>query len=84
VRALEGGGYLGVVSLAQDSDQKDVIKFHERSEAFKWLFYAPSSGIGPKPFQEFRESECRQGNVVLESIKEKMNTLPANKFTTEV
>jgi tetratricopeptide (TPR) repeat protein len=82
--ALDSDGYLGGVSLSQDSDQKDVIKFDRRSEAFKWLFYAPSSGIVPKPFLEVREFKRQQGNMVLEKIKEKMKTMPANKSTTEV
>jgi hypothetical protein len=61
-----------------------VIEFDKRSEAFKWLFYAPSSEIGPKPFLKVREFKRQQVNMVLESIKKKMKALRANKSTIEV
>jgi hypothetical protein len=52
--------------------------------SIKWLFYAPSSEIGSKPFLEVWEFKRQQGNMVLESIKKKKKTLRANKYTTEV
>ncbi|GJN04464.1 hypothetical protein PR202_ga22014 [Eleusine coracana subsp. coracana] len=50
-KAMECDDFLGGVSLCQDSDQNDVISF-DRSDIFKCLFYAPSSGVRAKPFQE--------------------------------
>ncbi|TVU25160.1 hypothetical protein EJB05_27645 [Eragrostis curvula] len=82
-KALEGDDSMDGLSFSQDSDQKDVITFDKRSDLFKWLFYAPSSGVGPKPFAEIRETKRHQGNMHLESIKERMKTLPADKSASE-
>ncbi|TVU25162.1 hypothetical protein EJB05_27647, partial [Eragrostis curvula] len=82
-KALEGDDSLDGLSFCQDSDQKDMITFDKRSDLFKWLFYAPSSGVGPKPFAEIRETKRHQGNMLLESIKERMKTLPADKSASE-
>jgi hypothetical protein len=83
-KALQSDSYLDGVYLTRDSDKKDVIEFDKRSEAFKWLFYAPSSEIGSNIFLEVREFKRQQENMVLESIKKKKKTLRANKSTTKV
>jgi len=75
--ALEGDDSMDGVRFCEDSEQKDMICFNKSSEAIKWLFYAPSIGVWPKPFPEKRRK-------VLESIKEKMKTLPADISNTEV
>ena len=75
--ALEGDDSMDGVRFCEDSEQKDMICFNKSSEALKWLFYAPSIGVWPKPFPEKRRK-------VLESIKEKMKTLPADISNTEV
>ncbi|KAK3118833.1 hypothetical protein QOZ80_9BG0708920 [Eleusine coracana subsp. coracana] len=81
-KAMECDDFLDGVSLCQDSEQNDVVSF-DTSDIFKWLFYAPSSGVRPKPFQEVRETKRQNGNMLLENIKEKMKTLPADKSTNE-
>ncbi|XP_062183215.1 uncharacterized protein LOC133887297 [Phragmites australis] len=82
-KALESDDSLDGITFCQDSDQQDMICFNERNDIFKWLFYAPSSGVGAKPFPEVREKKCMKGYMLLESIKEKMKTLPTDKSTTE-
>ncbi|CAD6256546.1 unnamed protein product [Miscanthus lutarioriparius] len=82
--ALESDDSLDGVTFCEDSEQQDmVICFNKSSEVFKWLFYAPSSGVRPKPFPEIREKKCEKGRMLLESIKDKMKTLPADRSTTE-
>jgi len=75
--ALESDDSMDGVRFCEDSEQKDMICFNKSSEALKWLFYAPSIWVWPKPFPEKRRK-------VLESIKEKMKTLPADISNTEV
>ncbi|XP_066342737.1 uncharacterized protein [Miscanthus floridulus] len=82
--ALESDDSLDGVTFCEDSEQQDMmICFNKSSEVFKWLFYAPSSGVRPKPFPEIREKKCEKGRMLLESIKDKMKTLPADRSTTE-
>jgi hypothetical protein len=61
-----------------------MICFRKSSDVFKWLFYAPSSGVGAKPFPELLELKREKGCMLLESIKDKMKTLPADKSSTQV
>jgi hypothetical protein len=83
--ALESDDSLDGVTFCEDSEQQDMmICFNKSGEVFKWLFYAPSSGVRPKPFPEIREKKCEKGRMLLESIKDKMKTLPADRSTTEV
>ncbi|OQU83778.1 hypothetical protein SORBI_3005G172800 [Sorghum bicolor] len=82
--ALESDDSLDGVTFCEDSEQKDMmICLNKSSEVFKWLFYAPSSGVRPKPFPEIREKKCEKGRMLLESIKDKMKTLPTDRSTTE-
>uniref|UniRef100_A0A804NKK7 DUF629 domain-containing protein n=1 Tax=Zea mays TaxID=4577 RepID=A0A804NKK7_MAIZE len=82
--ALESDDSLHAVTFCEDSEQQDVtICFNKSSEVFKWLFYAPSSGVRPKPFLEIRQMKCDKGRMLLESIKDKMKTLPADRSSTE-
>ncbi|KAL6875784.1 hypothetical protein ACP4OV_013297 [Aristida adscensionis] len=81
--ALEADDSLDGISFCQESDQQDMICFKERSDMFKWLFYAPSSGVEAKPFSEMREKKCQKGATLLERIKEKMKTLPTDTSSSE-
>ncbi|XP_062198306.1 uncharacterized protein LOC133901029 [Phragmites australis] len=82
-KALEADDSLDGVAFCQDSDEQDMISFENRSDMFKWLFYLPSSGVGAKPFPEIRQKKCKKGNMLLESIKQKMKTLPTDKSSGE-
>ncbi|KAF8772829.1 hypothetical protein HU200_005213 [Digitaria exilis] len=81
--ALEDGDFLGGVTFCEDPAKQDTICFNKTSDVFKWLFYAPSSGVGAKPVSEMREKKRKKGLMFLESIKEKMKTLPTDKSSTE-
>lgn len=50
--ALEGDDSLDGLTFCEDSEQQDMICFNKSSEALKWLSYAPSSGVRPKPLPE--------------------------------
>ncbi|OEL36516.1 hypothetical protein BAE44_0002464 [Dichanthelium oligosanthes] len=63
--------------------EQDMVCFNKSSDVFKWLFYAPSSGVEAKPIPEVREKKREKGCMLLESIKEKMRTLPSDKSSTE-
>lgn len=64
-------------------DQQDMICFSKSSGVFKWLLYAPSSGIWARPIPEILQKKCEKGCTLLESIKEKMKTLPADRSSTK-
>nr|TKW01482.1 hypothetical protein SEVIR_8G184000v2 [Setaria viridis] len=81
--ALESDDSLDGVTFCEDSAEQDMICFSKSSDVFKWLFYAPSSGVGAKPFPELLEQKREKGCMLLESIKDKMKTLPADKSSTE-
>ncbi|CAO2149506.1 unnamed protein product [Urochloa humidicola] len=78
--ALEDDDSLDGVTFSEDSTE---VCFNKSSGVFKWLFYAPSSGVGAKPFPEVREQKREKGCMLLDSIKDKMRTLPADKSSTE-
>ncbi|CAL4987001.1 unnamed protein product [Urochloa decumbens] len=80
---LEGDDSLDGVTFSEDSAEQDMVCFNKSSGVFKWLFYAPSSGVGAKPFPEVREQKREKGCMLLDSIKDKMKTLPADKSSTE-
>ncbi|XP_004980687.1 uncharacterized protein LOC101765117 [Setaria italica] len=81
--ALESDDSLDGVTFCEDSAEQDMICFSKSSDVFKWLFYAPSSGVGAKPFPELLEQKREKGCMLLESIKDKLKTLPADKSSTE-
>ncbi|KAJ1276154.1 hypothetical protein BS78_05G192400 [Paspalum vaginatum] len=64
-------------------DQQDMICFKRDCGVFRWLFYAPSSGVGPRSIPDIKEKKREKGRMVLESIKEKMKTLPADRSSAE-
>ncbi|CAN6363291.1 unnamed protein product [Urochloa humidicola] len=80
---LEGDDSLDGVTFSEDPAEQDMVCFNKSDGVFKWLFYAPSSGVGAKPFAEVREQKREKGCMLLDSIKEKMKTLPADKSSTE-
>ncbi|CAL4992045.1 unnamed protein product [Urochloa decumbens] len=80
---LECDDSLGGVTFSEDAAEQDMVCFNKSSGVFKWLFYAPSSGVGAKPFAEVREQKREKGCMFLDSIKDKMKTLPADKSSTE-
>ncbi|KAG2558565.1 hypothetical protein PVAP13_8NG275300 [Panicum virgatum] len=81
--ASEEGGFLDGVTFCEDSAEQDMICLNKSSVVFKWLFYAPSSGVGAKPLPEVRAKKREKGCMILEGIKEKMRTLPTDKSSTE-
>ncbi|CAO2142230.1 unnamed protein product [Urochloa humidicola] len=81
--ALEDDDSLDGVTFSKDLAEQDMVCFNKSSGVFKWLFYAPSSGVGAKPFPEVREQKREKGCMLLDSIKDKMRTLPADKSSTE-
>ena len=76
--------FLVGVTFCEDSAEQDMICLKKSSVVFKWLFYAPSSGVGAKPLPEVRAKKREKGCMILEGIKEKMRTLPTDKSSTEV
>ncbi|KAL6654000.1 hypothetical protein ACP70R_007465 [Stipagrostis hirtigluma subsp. patula] len=83
-KALEADVSLDWITLCLESEQQDmVIIIKERSDMFKWLFCAPSSGVAAKPFPGMREKKCKIGAKLFDSINEKTKTLATYKSSSQ-
>ncbi|KQJ87957.1 uncharacterized protein LOC104584501 isoform X2 [Brachypodium distachyon] len=72
------------ITLCQDSGKRDIFSLPRMQDMFESLLLWPSIGIiAPESIAEMRQRKRREGSEILESIKEKLRTLPADTLSTE-
>uniref|UniRef100_A0A0D9XTU7 DUF629 domain-containing protein n=1 Tax=Leersia perrieri TaxID=77586 RepID=A0A0D9XTU7_9ORYZ len=73
----EGDSSMEWLTFSQDSDQHDIFRLRNMHDLFDSLFRRATGRIEPDLVQ-MRTEKCREGAEILEGIKRRLETLPAD------
>ncbi|KAF0894833.1 hypothetical protein E2562_003717 [Oryza meyeriana var. granulata] len=73
----EGDCSLEWITFSRDSDQHDIFRLIKMDDMFDSLIRLTEGGTEPD-LVEMRSEKCREGAVILEEIKRRLGTLPAD------
>ncbi|KAL5208425.1 hypothetical protein ABZP36_032860 [Zizania latifolia] len=72
------------ITLSQDSEQRDFFRLIELKDMFESLFFRLTFGeTEPESLVEMRAKKCREGAEILDGIKERLRTLPADMCSSQ-
>ncbi|KAG8044203.1 hypothetical protein GUJ93_ZPchr0228g22249 [Zizania palustris] len=82
--ATESARSLKWITLSQDSEQRDFFSLIELKDMFESLFFRLTLGkTEPESLVEMRAKKCRGGAEILDGIKERLRTLPADMCSSQ-
>ncbi|KAG8058259.1 hypothetical protein GUJ93_ZPchr0002g25584 [Zizania palustris] len=82
--APESDRSLKWITLSQDSEQRDFFRLIELKDMFESLFFRLTLGkTEPESLVEMRAKKCRGGAEILDGIKERLRTLPADMCSSQ-
>ncbi|KAL5204050.1 hypothetical protein ABZP36_008921 [Zizania latifolia] len=72
------------ITLSQDSEQRDFFRLIEIKDMFESLISRLTfHGTEPESLVEMRTKKCREGAEILDGIKERLRTLPADMSSSQ-
>uniref|UniRef100_A0A0D9XTU6 DUF629 domain-containing protein n=1 Tax=Leersia perrieri TaxID=77586 RepID=A0A0D9XTU6_9ORYZ len=78
----EGDSSLEWLTFGQDSDQHDIFRLIKMDDMFNSLIRLAAGGLEPD-FVEMRKQKCREGAEILEGIKKRLRTMPADLSSSQ-
>ncbi|KAL6645255.1 hypothetical protein ACP70R_016863 [Stipagrostis hirtigluma subsp. patula] len=81
--AFDGPTPFDVLSLCQDSEERDIFCFTELEDMLHSVVLL-SSGAEPSSVQEMRAKKCREAAATLKGLHKELKTFPARKSGAKV